>query len=185
MTFRATLLLALASIPVLAASAPGINNFDRVDEQVYRGAQPTDDGFRYLASIGVKTVIDLREPGDRSQHERTAVTKAGMTYLNVPMTGLVPPTGEEILRILHILEDSKTGPVFVHCRRGADRTGAVIAAYHIDHDRWDNAQALADARAHHMSWFQLPREKFIRDFHAVLVEADASKPKASGSEAGN
>jgi hypothetical protein len=25
-----------------------------------RGAQPTEDGFKYLAQIGVKTVIDLR-----------------------------------------------------------------------------------------------------------------------------
>ena len=44
------------------------------------------------------------------------------------MTGLIPPTQPEIDKILAMLEDSSSGPVFVHCRRGADRTGAVIAA---------------------------------------------------------
>ena len=28
----------------------GIENFDKVDAHVYRGAQPTEEGFRYLAS---------------------------------------------------------------------------------------------------------------------------------------
>src|SRR5579862_5710529 len=137
-------LLALA-LPVLGGSAPGIKNFDEVDAHVYRGAQPTDDGFRYLAHLGVKVIIDLRETDGRSQAEQRVVTAAGMKYVNVPMTGLTPPTEAEITRILGILEDSNSGPVFVHCRRGADRTGAVIAAYHIDHDKWDNGRALSDA----------------------------------------
>ena len=117
-----------------------------------------------MATLGVKTVIDLREPGGRSQAEERVVTTAGMTYINVPMSGLTPPTDNEIGKILDLLENTGSGPVFVHCLRGADRTGAVIAAYHIDHDKWDNGRALKDAKAHGMSFFQLPRESFIADF---------------------
>ncbi|HTQ55959.1 MAG TPA: sulfur transferase domain-containing protein [Bryobacteraceae bacterium] len=154
------------AFPLLAASAPGIRNFDQVDAHVYRGGQPTDEGFQYLAKIGVKTVIDLREAGPRAEAEERAVASAGMHYVNVPMTGLTPPTDAEIGRILGMLEDGTAGPVFVHCWRGADRTGAVIAAYHIDHDQWDNARALRDAKAHSMSFFQFPRQRFIKNFHA-------------------
>ena len=168
----------IAALPLVAASAPGIKNFDRVDAHVYRGGQPDDDGFQYLAKLGVKTVVDLRETGDRSQAEERAVTAAGMKYVNVPMTGLIPPTEAEITRILKILEDGSTGPVFVHCRRGADRTGAVIAAYHIDHDNWDNDHALTDAKAHKMSFFQIPRENFIREFRARTMDAKATVPAA-------
>ena len=50
-------LLAL-SLPAFGGSVEGIHNFYKVDEHVYRGAQPTDEGFQYLAKIGVKTVID-------------------------------------------------------------------------------------------------------------------------------
>jgi protein tyrosine phosphatase (PTP) superfamily phosphohydrolase (DUF442 family) len=156
----------LFASPVLAASIPGIKNFDQVGSNVYRGGQPTTEGFQYLASIGVKTVIDLREAGERAELEGKAVTGAGMKYINIPMTGMTPPTTDEISKILDLLENPAAGPAFVHCQRGADRTGAVIAAYHIDHDKWDNARALLDAKAHSMSIFQLPRQSFIMHFQA-------------------
>jgi protein tyrosine/serine phosphatase len=166
-------------MPVFAGSAPGINNFDQVDAHVYRGGQPTDQGLQYLAKLGVKTIVDLREAGDRAIAEARVVTGAGMKYVNVPMTGLTPPTDVEITRILTILEDNSAGPVFVHCLRGADRTGAVIAAYHIFHDKWDNARALKDAKAHSMSFIQFPRQNFIKNFRPDAVDAKSTSPSYS------
>jgi tyrosine-protein phosphatase SIW14 len=161
--------------PVFAgSSAPGIENFHQVDSHVYRGAQPTEEGFKYLAKVGVKTIIDLREADGRSRKEAEMVTAAGMKYFNIPMTGLTPPTPAEITRILDILENDVTGAVFVHCKRGADRTGAVIASYRIDHDGWDNARALGEAKARGMSFFQLPRQDYIRTFQARKMEAKAA-----------
>lgn len=49
-------------------------NFQKVDEQVYRGAQPTSSGFKNLADRGIKTVIDLREIGERSR--RTSIKRS-------------------------------------------------------------------------------------------------------------
>jgi tyrosine-protein phosphatase SIW14 len=141
-----------------------IQNFYQVDGYVYRGAQPTDEGFKYLAKIGVKTVLDLRKCDERSSAEEHVVTALGMQYVNVPMTGLTPPTEAQISKILALLEDNATGPVFVHCKRGADRTGAVIAAYRIDHDHWNNARALKEAMSSGMSFFQFPRQSYILRF---------------------
>ena len=182
---RLSISLIFVGLPVFAASAPGIKNFDKVDGHVYRGGQPTEEGFRYLSKLGVKTVIDLREPGSRSRAEERAVTRAGMRYVNVPMTGLVAPTEAETAKILSILEDSGSGPAFVHCRRGADRTGAVIAAYHIDHDKWNNHRALDDAMAHSMSFFQWPRQNYIRNFRALTVDAKATPPSSARPSANN
>jgi tyrosine-protein phosphatase SIW14 len=169
--------LFLFSLPALAdSSAQGINNFFQVDARVYRGAQPTAQGFQYLARIGIKTVLDLREEGARSSGEAQLVTSLGMQYVNVPMTGLTPPTEAEITKVLTLLEDATAGVVFVHCQRGADRTGAVIAAYRIDHDHWDNARALKEALSFGMSPFQLPRQNFIRRFQPLTVKSD---PKSS------
>src|SRR5712691_3079197 len=174
---RTRIFLFILGLPAFAgSSAPGIKNFHQVDEHVYRGAQPTDEGFQYLAKIGVKTVIDLREADERSQAEERLVTAAGMKYVNVPMTGLTPPTEAGITRILGILEDDNTGAVFVHCKRGADRTGAVIASYRIDHDRWDNARALKEAIAQGMSFFQFPRQKYIRTFQSRAIARAAASP---------
>jgi protein tyrosine phosphatase (PTP) superfamily phosphohydrolase (DUF442 family) len=167
-------------LPAFAGSpVPGIKNFDQVDEHVYRGAQPTGQGFQYLAKLGVKCVLDLRESDGRSNDEERSVTAAGMRYVNVPMTGLTAPTEAEITRILALLEDGAAGPVFVHCKRGADRTGAVIAAYRIDHDKWDNVRALKDAMSHGMGFLQLPRQHYIRDFRPRTVDAQAGSPAGS------
>jgi len=166
LTINSVIALALCALPALAAppSVPGIHNFAQVDEHVYRGAQPTNEGFRYLADHGIKIVLDLREPGGRSLSEERMVEADGMRYINVPMSGLVPPTAAETEKVLALLEDPAAGPVFVHCMRGADRTGSVIAAYRIDHYGWDNARALQEAMANGMSSFQFPRQKFIRNF---------------------
>jgi protein tyrosine/serine phosphatase len=156
--------IALLILGLPAWAAPGIRNFHEVDPGIYRGAQPTSEGFEYLAKLGVKLVIDLREPGERSRAEERVVAAAGMRYLNVPMSGLAAPTRTQANKILALLEDPSAGPVFVHCMRGADRTGAVIAAYRIDHDNWNSARALNEAFANGMSWFQYPRQHFIRVF---------------------
>ena len=166
----------------IGESVTGIENFEKVDSHVYRGAQPGADGYKYLAGLGVKTVIDLREADHLATSEQAAVEANGMRFINVPMTGFTPPTADEINRILAVLEDQTSGPVFVHCKRGADRTGAVIAAYHIDHDKWDNAHALSDAKAHDMSSFQLPRQAFIKSFQArpvVVTAAPAPAPTSN------
>lgn len=169
-------------LPAFAgSSAQGIKNFHQVDQHVYRGGQPSNEGFAYLAKIGVKTVIDLREPGERSRSEEKAVTAAGMKYVNIPMTGLTPPTDSEITKILGILEDETASPAFVHCMRGADRTGAVIAAYRIDHDGWDNGRALSEAKDLGMSFFQFPRKSFISAFQPRTIEAKTTTEKAPSS----
>jgi protein tyrosine phosphatase (PTP) superfamily phosphohydrolase (DUF442 family) len=174
---RSRIFLLALTLPAFASSsAQGIKNFYQVDAHVYRGAQPTDEGFQYLAEIGVKTIVDLREADERSKAEEAVVRNAGMKYVNVPMTGLTPPTPSEISAILRILEDETPGAVFVHCKRGADRTGAVIGAYRIDHDHWDNARALNEARKLGMSYFQFPRQDYIRTFHPRAIEANAAGP---------
>lgn len=181
---RTTILVVFFALPAFAGSqVQRIRNFRQVDQHVYRGGQPTADGLKYLAQIGVKTVVDLRENDSRSLAEKQAVTSLGMQFVNVPMTGLTPPTPAQITEILGLLEEANGGAVYVHCRRGADRTGAVIAAYRIDHDRWDNVRALKEAMADGMSFFQWPRQNFIRSFQPMTIAAAAAaKPDSAGSK---
>jgi tyrosine-protein phosphatase SIW14 len=165
---RGLINLLVLGLPALAVAAPvpGIKNFYQVDQQVYRGARPTPEGFDYLRQLGVKLVLDLRNDGARSASEERWAAAAGMRYVNVPMTGMTPPTPAETDRLLALLEDPSAGPIFVHCKRGADRTGAVIAAYRIDRDKWDNARALEEAMADGMSGRQSQRQEYIRTFRA-------------------
>ena len=123
---RLLLALAVLSLPAFAQPA-GVPNFHKVDDQVYRGAQPSTEGFQNLAKLGVKTVLDLREADSRSTAEKKVVEAAGMRYVNIPLRGMAAPSAQDVAKILGHFADTKSGPVFVHCRRGADRTGTVIA----------------------------------------------------------
>jgi tyrosine-protein phosphatase SIW14 len=156
---------AFAGVTALAGPAvQGVGNFQKVDDHVYRGAQPTDEGLRNLSKLGIKIVVDLREPGDRSSTEQKVVTAAGMQYVSVPMNGMETPSNESVLKVLALLEDTSAGPVFVHCKRGADRTGGVIACYRVEHDHWKNDRALAEARAMGMYWFQKAIQTYVLGF---------------------
>src|SRR5207247_8716957 len=64
-----------------------------------------------------------------------------------------------------------------------DRTGTVIAAYHVEYDKWDNARALMDAKAHSMSFFEFPRQNFIKNFRQRTVEAKAMSPADANTAA--
>jgi len=166
-----------AGLPFAAAAAngfEGVGNFQKVDDHVYRGAQPTDLGFLNLAKLGIRTVIDLQESGDaRALGEVKSVKAAGMQYISVPMRGGETPSNESVTKVLSLLEDTATGPVFVHCHRGADRTGGVIACYRTEHEHWKNDRALAEARSLGMSWYQLAIQHYVRSYRPRVLGAPA------------
>ena len=166
--------LALASIPAWAAgpTAPGVPNFYQVNDHVYRGAQPTDEGWKSLATLGVKTVIDLRLQNEHpTQAEKQAVEAAGMRYINIPMNGLIAPSNEQISNVLSLLDSTKESSVFVHCRRGADRTGTVIACYRVAHDHWQNKKARAEAKSAGMSWIEIGMRRYVQSYAPETVSA--------------
>lgn len=145
-------------LPVVPASV--IQRFQQVDEKLLRGAQPGADGLHRLRDLQVRTVIDLRSERDEGRRdEQRLVESLGMRYISLPIadgnffkrSGEVP---EDTVRKFFAALDASAGPVFVHCRRGADRTGTVVALYRIARHGWDNQRAYQEARALGMrSWY--------------------------------
>ena len=151
-----------------SAESASIPNFHQVNQHVYRGGQPGPEAWQNLAKMGVKTVIDLRREDEHSTAaEAQAVAAAGMNYVNVPMKGVVAPTNEQIAKVLTLL--GSKDPVFVHCKRGADRTGAVIACYRIAHDRWQRERALEEAKSYGMGLVQLGLKHYIMGFQPDMI----------------
>lgn len=160
----------------------GVPNFHVVNEHLYRGAQPTSQGFKNLAKLGVKTVIDLREESKTNPEEKLVVA-AGMKYVNIRMRGLAAPTDEQIHQVFALLENSSAWPVFVHCKRGADRTGTVIACYRISHDHWATPKALTEAQMYGMSWVERAMRQYILNFSETMkrtLPELAAKPAPAG-----
>ena len=176
-----SVIFACAAIPVWAAGADaqGIPNFHQVNKNLFRGGQPTGEGWKHLAKLGVKTVIDLRRENEKGTHsikaESRAVEAAGMRYVSIPMQGIVAPSEEQISKAMSLLESGE--PVFVHCREGKDRTGTVIACYRIKNEGWQNHRALKEAKARGMHWVEIGMKSYISSYRAAQ-STPASAPVA-------
>lgn len=165
----ATLLLVLGA---LAAGAQQkvqrykeLPNFHQVNERLYRGGQPKEGGLEQLAALGIKTILNLRGAGDGADREAAAAKTLGMRYINLPLSNVGRPSDEQMARALEILDDPANAPVFVHCKRGSDRTGVLIAAYRIRHDGWTDAQAIEEANRHGMGMIQFRKRGYISDYY--------------------
>lgn len=155
-----------------AASAQGkvkyreLPNFHQINAKLYRGGQPKEKGFELLAGLGIKTVINLRDDDERARAEEKEVLAAGMRYFNVPLDDLFGrPSEEKMELILSIINAEENQPVFIHCRRGADRTGTVIAVYRISHYGWTSQEAMSEAKRHGMGFWVIGMKDYIGDFY--------------------
>jgi protein tyrosine phosphatase (PTP) superfamily phosphohydrolase (DUF442 family) len=149
---------------------PGLPNLHKVSDDLYRGAQPTAEGMQQLRAMGVQTVVNLRI--SNSNHHLSAGPEQAEE--RIPMTAWFP-SDEEAVRFLRIVTDESRQPVFVHCRRGADRTGMMVAIYRVAVQGWDKEEAITEMtqggfRFNH-GWQNLVR--YVRD-----LDIDAIRRRA-------
>ena len=163
------LLLALSPLVLAAQQTESrydeLPNFHQINERLFRGGQPKKGGLKKLSGLGIKTIINLRGEGEEINDQEAEAKELGLRYFNVPMSNLGRPTEEQVSRALAIIENPENGPVFVHCKLGADRTGAVIAVYRIKHDGWTAEQALEEANRCGMGRIQFRKRGYISDYY--------------------
>ena len=148
------LLLLVAAISALAEDStnrpakwarpmilPGISNFFQLNTNFYRGAQPTAEGMKQLKALGIKTVINLRNY--HSDHSKLADT--GLKEVHDEMTPW-HATEDEVVEFLKAATATNNLPVFVHCERGADRTGTMCAMYRIVVCGWTKQEAIDEMK---------------------------------------
>lgn len=144
-----------------------IDNFGRVSANYFRGGQPSGHDYADLASLGVKTVIDLQEYGQKT--EPGLVEKAGMKYVNIGMNTRVNPTEDQIRQFLSIVNDPAKQPVYVHCAGGRHRTGVMTAIYRMTQEGWTSDVAFKEMKQYRFGADYLHPEfkKFVFAYHPV------------------
>jgi tyrosine-protein phosphatase SIW14 len=162
------LILALFSFLAIAqqpeSSHKELPNFHRVNESLYRGGQPKTGGLKKLAELGIKTIVNLRGDSDDTRAEGREALRLGMRYFNIPMSAAGRPSDDQVRRVLEIIEEKEQSPVFVHCRRGSDRTGAIIAIYRIKRDGWTAERAIEEANSYGLGFIQFRKRDYIKDY---------------------
>jgi hypothetical protein len=122
-----------------------VSNFYKINSNLYRSAQPTEDGIAQLVDpkvgIKIKTIIDLRE----FHGDTIGVAASKFRIERVPMNA-----GEEdskvidkdVVKVMKIISNQENGPFLIHCQHGSDRTGLMIAMYRIIYQRWTKDKAI-------------------------------------------
>ena len=161
--------LALLSSASFAQSAPRykeLPNYHKVNDKLYRGGQPLAGGISKLSELGIKTVINLRGEDDNTKAEQKEAEAAGLRYFSIAMPGLTRPSDKQVARVIDIIDAPENGPVFIHCKRGSDRTGTVVAVYRIAREDWTAERAAAEARQYGMSWMEFGMKDYISDYYS-------------------
>ncbi len=140
-------------------------NFSKVSANLYRGAQPTEEGIKQLAKLGVKTIINLRGEDKNSLSEIRWAQNAHIKFVSVNLSNWFEPNDSDIVQIIEKIDAEGNQPVFIHCKRGADRTGTVIAVYRITHDKYTAKQAIAEAKKFDFGWWQFPMKHYINEYY--------------------
>jgi tyrosine-protein phosphatase SIW14 len=151
-------------------------NFHQVNDQVYRGAQPKEGGLQKLKQLGIKTIINLRDDDGRARAEETEAQAAGIRYFNIPMGNFGAPADKTVDQVLALLSATENQPVFVHCKRGSDRTGTIIAIYRIEHDGWTSEKAKAEAKRYGIGFWQTGMKNYIHDYYSRRAQNTAEAP---------
>jgi tyrosine-protein phosphatase SIW14 len=135
----------------------GVSNFGQVSNQLYRGGQPSAAGFAALQKMGITTVVNFRDERDEIAAEKREVEGLGMKFVSIPWSGSDNPSDKQVVQFLDLMHDNPQAKVFVHCKRGADRTGTMVAAYRIAIERKDVSSAIDEMHDYHYAHFMLPQ----------------------------
>lgn len=166
-----------AAAPAEKLEVEGLPNLGKVNERLYRGGQPKDQGYAKLKELGVEIVVNLRNEDDKIDGERGQVEALGMRYVSIPWSGFRNPDNRQVAEFLSLLRAHPEKKVFVHCRRGAERTGVMLAAYRITEQDWTPEQALGEMEKFKFRGFWFRHLKnYVRKFEEHFASDGAFAP---------
>ena len=156
-----------------------IQNMYKVDEKLYRSAQPSAQDFKKLYDFGIRYDLNLRQWHDDEDELKGIDIKTYNIGINASRM-----TYEQLVEAVAYLKntDAKT---LVHCRHGSDRTGTVVAGYRIAIQNWSKEKAIDEfingGFGYHSFWFanlpsllkSLDVEKFKKDIDKFNIIKNA------------
>lgn len=149
----------------------GVTNLYKVSDDLYRSGQPTAAGLRNLKAMGIKTFLNLRcFHWDRLFKS----TLAGCQYEHIYFMAWHPMV-KDVVKFLQIVTDPTRTPVLVHCHRGSERAGTMVAVYRIAVQGWSKEEAIREMTEGGFGfndyWSNLP--KWVQELDIDSIRAQA------------
>lgn len=114
---------------------------------LYTAGQPAASDWAAIRARGVRTVVDLRAPGElQGRDEAAEVRAAGMAYVSIPIAGAADINRANAQRLHDVLAPSHGEGVLVHCHSG-NRAGALLGLEQADFDGMSPQAALTLGRS--------------------------------------
>lgn len=143
----------------------GVPNMFKIDEILYRSAQPTHMGMHNLEDFGIRTIVNLRWlHSDKDELEGTKLIYRACSAKAWHIED------EDVIWFLKLATNMCNGvckdniPLLVHCQHGADRTGCMVAMYRIIVQGWTKDEAIQELEeggfGYHTIWQNIP--KYLR-----------------------
>lgn len=181
-----------------------IENFHQVDDELFRGARPRydDEVYLKLAGLGVRTIINLEGAGE-ADREKAVVDgvnqtlrqqgKPTFTFISFPIRSFVQTVlfrvSDQRVQGLFAELQNAPKPMFVHCKRGKDRTGMLVMLYRLRrHEQPSYEEALREAQHYHFSKWNFGLKRTVKGFNGEKVErlaAPATMPARNACYAGS
>jgi len=120
------------------------NNVHRLGN-FYLAGQPSADDLAIAKKDGIKTVINLRTPGELPFDERDVLKGLDLKYHYLPFATPESLKDEIFEKSLKVLGDKKKQPVLLHCA-SANRVGAIWLVHRVLTDKVPYDKALKEAK---------------------------------------
>lgn len=136
----------------------GIPNLVQVESAIWRGGQPTAEGWRHLYALGVTNVVKLNKPEEGNDGPAILL---GMIVQNFPISAIDQTVGTPSRASIDAAARAIRHGTFVHCGSearteeaierndstgagGNDRSGLVVALWRVRVQGWSKDRAHAE-----------------------------------------
>ena len=132
----------------------GLAHIYKITDYLYRSEQPTAEGMKNLERMGIKTIINLSVYD--SDSDEIKGTGLRLEELSVKPWHI---EDEDVVRVLRIIRKRENGPFLIHCWKGSDRVGVMIAMFRIIEQGWTKEEAIREmvegGYAYNRAWINI------------------------------
>jgi protein tyrosine phosphatase (PTP) superfamily phosphohydrolase (DUF442 family) len=152
----------------------GIPRFAQIRPGLARGGRPGEEGVQYLRDRGYRTIVSFLTDAAES----VWVVQSGMRYVHIPIRSSFfsaqLPTENQVRQFLSVVSDSSLYPMFIHCKAGKDRTGAMSAIYRMEVCGWTADEAVEEMNAFGFAGRYGKLRRFVQGYPAPAASSLAS-----------